>query len=185
MNELFNKYASWQILQYFALNPTKEVYVKEIAKNLSLSPSICSKTLRELLKSGILEKRSSGQGQAHYYKLSNNYLTKELKRFIGLFMIHEAGLVNKIAEASEGLTSIALYGSYATGEFNENSDIDLLVISSKKQKLRMRTLEQTIGKNINIQLFSIGQWLKMKKENDSFYLTVVKSHILLYGSELP
>jgi predicted nucleotidyltransferase len=183
MNELFDRYASWQILQYFALNPTKEAYVNEIAEKLSLSSGICSKTLKELLELNILEKRKLGR--EHYYKLANNYLTKELKRFIGLFMIHEAGLVNKIAEASEGLTSIALYGSYATGEFNANSDIDLLIISLKKQKILMRTLEQTIGKDINIQSFSIGQWLKMKKESDSFYLTVVKSHILLYGSELP
>ena len=41
MVELFDKYASWKILYYFALNSSKEVYVKEIAKKLNLSPGIC------------------------------------------------------------------------------------------------------------------------------------------------
>ncbi|PIW10021.1 MAG: hypothetical protein COW37_04580 [Caldiserica bacterium CG17_big_fil_post_rev_8_21_14_2_50_35_7] len=40
MTELFDKYASWKILHYFALNSSKEVYVKEIAKKLNLSPGI-------------------------------------------------------------------------------------------------------------------------------------------------
>ena len=40
MVELFDKYASWKILYYFALNSSKEVYVKEIAKKLNLSPGI-------------------------------------------------------------------------------------------------------------------------------------------------
>ena len=183
MIELFDKYASWKILRYFTLHPLKEVYVKEIAKKLSLSPGICSKTLRELLKLQILEKRNLGQ--EHYYKLADNYITNELKRFIGLSLIHETGLVEKITEAFDKPTSIVLYGSYATGEFNEKSDIDILVIASGKQKLHLHNAEEAIGKEINIEVFSIGKWLKLKKENDSFYTTVMKDHILLYGSELP
>jgi len=181
--ELFDKYVSWKILQYFALNPTKEVYVKEIAKKLDLSTGICSKTLRELLKLEILEKRSSGQ--AHYYRLGNNYIAKELKCFIGLFTIHETGLVSEIAEAFDRPTSIVLYGSFATGEFNEKSDIDILVISSKKKKPNLHGIGNKIRREINIQVFNIGKWLKMKQENDSFYTMVMKDHIMLYGSELP
>jgi len=182
MTELFDKYASWKILHYFALNTSKEVYVKEIAKKLNLSPGICSKILRELLKLEILEKRSLGQ--AHYYKLANNYLTNELKRFIGLFTIHETGLVHKITETFDKPTSIVLYGSYATGEFNEKSDIDILVITSKKQKPHLHDIEKAIGRDINIEIMGIGKWLKMNHDNDSFYSMVMKDHILLYGSEL-
>ena len=184
MVELLDRYVSWKILQYFVLHSSKEGYVKEIAKKLDLSTGIYSKTLRELLKLEVLEKRSLGLGQAHYYKLANNYIANELKRFIGLFTIHEAGLVNEIVKAFDGPTSIALYGSYATGKFNEKSDIDTLVIGSKKKKPNLHGIENKIGREINIQVFNIGKWLKMKKENDSFYTMVMKDHILLYGSEL-
>jgi hypothetical protein len=182
MAELFERYASWKILKYYALNSSKEVYLKELSRILNISPGICSKTLRELLKLEILEKRSLGR--EHYYKLANNYLTNELKRFIGLFTIHEAGLVHKITETFDKPTSIVLYGSYATGEFNEKSDIDILVITSKKQKLHLHDIEKAIGRDINIEIFGIGKWLKMKHDNDSFYTMVMKDHILLYGSEL-
>jgi len=56
MIKLFDKYASWKVLRYFALHPSEEVYVKEIAKKLNLSSGTCSKALRELLESQILEK---------------------------------------------------------------------------------------------------------------------------------
>jgi len=162
MAELFDKYVSWKILHYFALNSSKEVYVKEIAKKLNLSPGICSKTLRELLKLEILEKRSLGQ--AHYYKLANNYITNELKRFIGLFTIHETGLVHKITETFDKPTSIVLYGSYATGEFNEKSDLDILVITSKKQKLHLHDIKKAIERDINIKIFGILYLAKMENQ---------------------
>ncbi|RKX72469.1 hypothetical protein DRP43_00705 [candidate division TA06 bacterium] len=183
MIELFNKYAPWKILRYFALHPSKGVYVKEIAKKLNLSAGICSKILRELLELQILEKNNLGQ--AHYYKLADNYITKELKRFIGLSLIYKARIIENITDEFDKPTSIVLYGSYITGEFNEKSDIDILVIGSGKQRIDTHNLEEAIGKEINIEVFSIGNWLMLKKKNDSFYTMVIKDYILLYGSKLP
>jgi predicted nucleotidyltransferase len=183
MLELFEKYAPWKILEYFAINCSKEVYLKELSRTLDLSPGSCSKILKDLVNLQILQKRDSGR--EHYYKLSNNYLTKELKRFVGLSVIHDAGLVSKIVEEFEGPTSIALYGSFSTGEFNEGSDVDVLIIASKKNLANLYSLEKTIGRDINLQVFSIGEWLMMKEENSPFYSTVIKNYIVLYGSELP
>jgi predicted nucleotidyltransferase len=183
MIELFDKYASWKILKHFALEPSEQIYVNKLAKKLNLSVGICSKILREFQTFGILEKKELGQ--AHYYKLRDNYFTKELKRFVGMFQIYNIKLIKKILKQKPEIISIALYGSYAKGEFDEESDIDIIILTPNKFNIDLSDLEEEIELDINIKEFTIGEWLKMKNENNSFYNEVLNTHILLFGSELP
>lgn len=182
MEYLFDKYSTWKLLRFFALNPSSEVYVNEIAKKIDISTGMCSNILRELETFGLLNKKV--MGLAHYYKLSDNFLTNELKRFIGLFQIYEAGLVAKLKENNPSITSIALYGSYAKGDFIEGSDIDVLLITPDAIKPDINELESILDTNINIEAFSLGQWLKMKEKNEGFYKAVINNHILLDGGVL-
>ncbi len=183
MIDLFNKYACWKVLRHFALHPSSEMYVKEIAKKLDLSTGMSSEILRKLESSGILEVRKLGQ--AHYYSLKESYMTTELKRFVGLFHIYDSGLVNRLLDEMPEIHSIALYGSYAKGDFNEHSDIDLLLITHQKADFDLGELEDKLDIEINLQAFSIGQWLKLKRSSDPFYNELMNHHVLLYGVELP
>ncbi len=183
MIELFGKYAYWKMLRYFALNPSSEIYVQELSKKLDLSAGMCSRGLRDLEESGILNR--SEKGKAHYYRLVDNYLTRALKRFIVLFQLHDAGVVEKITSRYPDIVSIALYGSYAGGDFDESSDIDMLLIAHGKADWDLEDLEETLGAEINIETMSPGNWLKRKHERDSFYAAVMDTHVLLWGGELP
>ena len=93
MFDIFGKYAYWKAIKYFALSPSTEVYVNELAKILNLSTGRCSQILRDMTLFGILEKKELGK--AHYYKLKNNYLTNELKRFVGIYQIYDTVFCNK------------------------------------------------------------------------------------------
>jgi len=183
MFDLFGRYAYWKVIKYFTLNPSTEVYVNELAKILNLSTGSCSQILRDLSLFGILEKKDLGK--AHYYNINNNYLTNELKRFVGIYQIYENEIVKKITNTYFEDVSIALYGSYSKGDFIEKSDIDILVITQEKPKVDFKDLEEKLEVEINVEKFTIGQWLKLKKGKDPFYTLVMKNHILLYGSELP
>ena len=64
----------------------------------------------------------------------------------------------KILEKQFGVTTIALFGSYARGEETETSDIDLL-IEAKEHKFRNRLklqkfLEEFFGKKVDVGYFS-------------------------------
>jgi len=183
MFDFFAKYAYWKVLRYFALNSSSKVYVNELSHKLGLSAGMCSLILRELAASGILAKKELGN--AHYYNLKENYFTTELKRFIGLFQIYRTGLVEKLKPDLSSPISIVLYGSYAKGDFTEESDIDILLITQERSQRDLMELEDTLDIEINIEKFTIGQWLKMKKEKVPFYDVVKRNHILLYGGELP
>ena len=183
MFDLFGKYAYWKVIKYFAQNPSTEVYVNELAEILNLSTGSCSQILRDLSLFGILKKKDLGK--AYYYYLNNNYLTNELKRFIGVYKIYENEIVREITDTYSEDISIALYGSYSKGDFTEKSDIDILVITQEKPKVDLKELEEKLEVEINVEKFTIGQWLKLKKEKDPFYTLVMKDHILLHGGELP
>ena len=183
MFDIFEKYAYWKVIKYFTLNPSTEVYVNEIAKILNLSTGRCSQILRDQSTFGILEKKN--RGKAHYYNLNNNYLTNELKRLVGLYQIYENEIVRKIINTLSEDVTIVLYGSYSKGDFTEKSDIDIMLITQEKPKVDLKELEEKLEIEINVEKFTIGQWLKIKKEKDPFYTLVMKDHILLHGGELP
>ena len=181
-SDIFNKYAAWKILYYFSLHPDSEFYTNELARKLDLSYGICSILLRNFERSGILTKRILGR--AHYYKLKDGFFNKELKRFIGISHIYEKKIVDLIIQKIPEVTSIAVYGSYADGTYLEKSDIDILLISPKKQNIDLSIIESRLGKEVTVQIFTVGQWLNMKKKNDGFYQMVIRNHILLFGGEL-
>ena len=47
--------------------------------------------------------------------------------------VQNLNLVNLFKERDETIISLALYGSFASGENDEKSDFDLLVISNQKK----------------------------------------------------
>jgi predicted nucleotidyltransferase len=79
-----------------------------------------------------------------------------------------------------------LYGSYATGEYDEKSDLDVLLIAASKLELNefIELIEKKLKNVVSLEVFSIGQWNKLKEREDPFYNNVLMDHILLYGGEL-
>ena len=182
MRELFEKYAPWKILRHFALNSGTEYHVKELARVLKMSPGTCSVMLRKFEADGILKSRKLGTG--HFYRLDENYLTVEMKRFIGMSWIFETGMVDMFLKQNLEISSIALYGSYSDGNFTEKSDIDILIITSGNKSFEVDKLETKMKRTINTEVFTNGQWLSMKKANNAFYNTIINNHVLLHGGEL-
>jgi len=81
--ELFEKYAEWKILRFFLENPQKELYVKEVARQLKVSPGTASVTLNKAHKSGILNKKVIAN--IHLYSLNkNNEVVKKLRKVVML-----------------------------------------------------------------------------------------------------
>lgn len=81
-------------------------------------------------------------------------------------------LVKPIAEKHK-VKAIYLFGSYARGEANENSDLDFLVVGGKSFKRTMifalaEELREVLQKNVDV--FEISEINK----GSSFYSTIMK-----------
>lgn len=177
----------WKVLAFFLSNPSTSIYVKQLSRDLKISPSGTNKALKFLEKSKILFKEE--RGKAHYYFLNNELsFIKHLKISYFLAKIQGWKIEQKFKKQDEDLISLAVYGSYASGDFDERSDIDFLLISSKSKEhflSLIQNVEKFFNREANLEVFNLSKWQKIRKENRIFYDDIIKNHILLAGSELP
>lgn len=184
-DEMFEKYIEWKIIRLFLGNPTTPFYVKEVARRLKVSPSSVSNFLNHMQYDGVFKKEIAGN--AHFYRLNNELeIVKKLKVFYTLLKIQNLNLVDLFKEKDETIISLVLYGSYSSGENDERSDFDLLVISNQKKDFIevLQRIEKEIGKEAVVERFSIASWKEIKRKDKAFYKSVMENHIILYGSGL-
>ncbi|HIH36873.1 MAG TPA: nucleotidyltransferase [Methanocellales archaeon] len=186
MIELFEKYVDWKILAFFLRNPTTTVHVKELARKLQVSPGSVSKAVKSFAMDNILLREE--KGLAHLYKLnSESIVAKSFKKAYGLMRIHELKIADKFLEADENIISLALYGSYATGDYDEKSDIDLICITPSDRNVfttLINDLGRDLGVETSLEVFNLSQWRLLARKNDVFYRKVIDNHVLLHGSGL-
>ena len=179
---LFDATVDLRILSYFIGNPSKEEHVNGIARTMKISSSSTSVSCRKLQKEGLLIKQASGN--ACFYSLNNaNPLVKSLKRAWFL----ETLLRHKQAWENDEFLSVALYGSYSSGEFIEKSDVDILVITNIPEKdvsSRFSHLKGSTKAEVLLTVFSLARWRDMAKKRDRFYEEVAANHLILYGSSI-
>lgn len=171
---------SWRILGKLFGEPENEFYVKELARELKISPGSASTVCRELKKEGVL--KSSEKGNALFYSLENE--DPFVKRLKSAWILDKLLRFRSCWERDE-IHSVVLYGSRASGDFISKSDIDILVITNIPEKELGKALEpmkKKFGRQLAFQVFSVAQWAKLAKEKDRFYIEVIANHVTLFGS---
>ena len=181
MLSVFRKFVGFKLLEYFLRYPTNETYLNELAKKLHIS-SRSAKIYCDLFdKEGIINREI--KGNIHLFTTNNdNYQVREMKR---------AYIINLLAEldidliADDGV-SVAVYGSYATGDYDEKSDIDIVIIGEEHQIKRDRILDimKRLGKEIQLTIIPIVKWEKMKRNHDAFTQNMLRNHVLIKGVDL-
>ena len=82
---------------------------------------------------------------------------------------------------------MALYGSFASGTFDEESDVDFIAVTPSKKELYVKPikeLEDRLGREVNVAIFRLSEWRGLAKKEDAFYKNVVSNNVLLYGAGL-
>jgi len=165
----FHSKITIKVLGYFFLNPQKNHYVNELANVLDLDVGNLFRKLKELEEEGILY--SEKRGNQKYYGLNKNYsLLKETKRMYNA----KYGIINILKEKLRKIKKLKeayIFGSYAKGNFQQGSDIDILLIgdhSSIEAKREILPLEKSIGREINIIDISKEEFKLRKKGKDDF-----------------
>ena len=184
--ELFDKYVRWRILGHFLSHPNTSYYIKEVARKLGVSPGSVSTAVKFFSEGGLIIQED--QDRVHPYRLNQDHpLASPLRRAYGLVVVLSSSPVERLLNADSNVVSIALYGSYADGSYDEWSDIDLLVVTSTKRDELLEAvadLERDLGKPVNVSLFRLSEWRELQGNGDVFYKNVVQNHVLLYGSGL-
>lgn len=179
--EEWRKFKGWAVLEFF-LSEQRKIHLKGLAKELKISPRTAQTYLQLYEKEGILLRENIGN--LTLYSLINNTVTYELRRAYILLRIRP--YMAEFVTDNPTITSLLLYGSTARGDYDKSSDIDLLVISGTKSPnlKQIKAAEAEIGKELKLEILTLGELRKLAEKKDKFYLSVLKNNIVLYGAGL-
>lgn len=168
-----------KILAYYFMNNKKSHYINELAKIIDVDPGNLFRKLKELEGDGLLI--SESRGNQKYFELNHKYpfLAEYKKLYESTYGFPET-LKAKIKKLA-GLNEAYIFGSFAKGNFTEQSDIDLLLVGDHKHGDVfdiIHPLEKTLGREINVIDFSVKEFIEKKKNNDDFIAEVLNGKII-------
>ena len=141
-----------KIKEYFFMNPTSKLRVRQIERELRLPLPSVIRYCRELEKEGILKKTSiSGVSCYSADRSSKKYLVE--KRLFNIRLAFDSGLIDYLAEEYFNPV-VVLFGSYSKGEDTEDSDIDLYIETSSKKEIKLSEFEKTLKRKIQAFKYS-------------------------------
>ena len=177
LNDILIKTTEQKIVSLFVANPDKSFYGREISKRLKISLGATSNALRLLKKKGILIPERKGKTNLYTLRSPNPYI--EYFKILNSLLTVEP-LIEKLKNISK---QIILYGSYATGNFTSDSDVDLFVVSEKREEV-LKIIEKFTAKRVlNIQPVIKKQieWMQLSKKDPEFF-NELESGITLWES---
>lgn len=187
LEKIIGKKSKIKILRLLLDDVNKEYCLDEIARFTGMSCGTVHPSLKELLDVRVITQRKVGRSLLYAIN-KNHILFPQIKELIHL----EKKSLRTVAEQfvasldKKGIVAVILFGSVARGEFNEKSDIDILVVYYRKDT--KQEVEQLIDKFLEtydvhiVPLFLTKQEIQERIERfDNFVITLLNEGQLLYG----
>lgn len=159
-----------RVLGLLLLNADKSYHVREIARLTGTVAGTIHKELKKLEQAGILSAHKQGN-QLHYQANRQCPVFDELA---GL-MRKTAGFADSLRLAltplAEQINVAFVFGSMASGEAGNHSDIDICVVGEVGFGDVVKALyasQQTLGREINPKCFSSDEWQQSKQRDSAF-----------------
>ena len=136
------------IKEYFFVNPTTKLRVREIERTLKLSLPSVIRYCKELEKEEILTINKVGNVNFYTSNRPNEkyYLEKKL---YNIKLIYVSGLIVYLKKELSN-PAIILFGSFAKGEDTEESDVDLYLETLSDKKINLEKFEKFLNRKIQI-----------------------------------
>jgi len=183
LEKLFTSKTRTGILKILLFNPGKEFHLRELSREVSITPIYVKKELDNLRELNLVF--SSKKGNLNIYQINKNSpLFSELK---SIFLKTEF-LAEIIKESVKKLKVdfVFIYGSFAKGVESEESDIDLFVVGNiKEDKLVgiIQSIEKKVKREINYILWSKDLFVKRAKKHHLLNEIAKNPIIMLIGKE--
>ena len=136
------------IKEYFFLNPTSKLRVRQIEKALKLPLPSVIRYSKELEEEGILVTIKTGNIIFYTADRANETFLLEKKLF-NIGQIYKSGLINFLRHELSNPV-IVLFGSYAKGEDTETSDIDMYVETPSKKEISLDKFERKLQRKLQV-----------------------------------
>lgn len=149
-----------------------------ISKEANVNKGLVSRYFKILVSFGILGKR----GRSYILK-QNSPVFRSIKIMFNIVKL------SKIIPFDEKIIGMGVYGSYAKGTNDKNSDIDIWIKSEsplKEEDIAKFEYEMSkrFGSRLNVTILYPKKIGRLKKEDKEFYYSIVSGSILIWGENL-
>jgi len=171
-------YPGLRVLLVFFSEPYREFHLRETAKLAKVSSSTAKRFLDFYSEKGFLQKQRKANLSLFRANVENPTF-KHMK--ISHFLLKLQPLVDHLQEVYPN-SSIILYGSCARGEDDPQSDIDLLIISRKKERAELSEFEKRFERKMTLLVYEPSGWEEEAKKDRAFYERILIDGIPLQGN---
>jgi predicted nucleotidyltransferase len=154
-------------------DPDRALHVREIARRTGFSAPTVASELRSLERVGVLVSEVAGR-QLHYRADPASLLFGELKGIA----VKTWGIRGRIGAALEklaGVQSAFIFGSFASGQADARSDVDVIVIGATDHAVLYDAVSRVsteIGRAVNAKLYRPAEWKGKLAEGNPFLVAV-------------
>jgi len=174
-----------RILSLFMLNPASEFYLREISRRLNLPPYAVTQETKRLTEIDLL--RRERRGNNVFFRVNRHFsIFPELKAII----LRTVGIGDRLRGELTKLGNVEvafIYGSYAKGTENLDSDVDVFIIGDLSQRQLnpvLSQLEEEMGRELNATLFAREEVRQRMNSGDHFVSSVMADRkIFLIANE--
>ncbi len=166
--ELVSNEKRSRVLEYLLEHPTEEIKIRKIAAKLKLNPGFVSVFIKKLRKERIVKKESVDK---------NSSMVKAWKILFNISKITKH--LNKLLRI-KSIDGIGIYGSWAIGTNNEESDIDLWIkVKKYPEAIEIARIRKVIRENVGVEpsimIITKEKMEELKRKNPPIYFSLMHS----------
>lgn len=166
-------------IEILQLISEKELCIREIAQELKISPGKVHNSIKLFKKNKmIIEQKIKNRLVIRPNR--TNQLYKKIKLLMNLCLLIENPSFKKLQKIGK----VGIYGSFAKGEDEKESDIDIWLYTEKKMlatQESIRKLEKDMKKKLNLLILNKKKIENLKKHDYEFYIRLKLTSLQFNG----
>ena len=157
----------------------KPLHIRELAEKAKISPGKAQTTVKLFVKNGLANEKKQKNRKIVSMNNSNPLLIK-IRALINTQQILSSKHVKQLMK----LGIVGIYGSFAKGTNDEDSDIDMWIYTERKQiELRdlVRMIEKEVKRKVDLTVLNKKSLEHIRKNDPGFYAQLKFTSTYLNG----
>lgn len=170
VGRLFASDALVRVLGSFVLAPDRRRYQREIARLTGLRLSQVQRSLRALEEAGLVAAQREGRN-TYYSSVLEHPIWGDLAGVWRKGILIGQWLAQALAPAVAQVEMAFVFGSFASGEIDARSDLDIAIVGGiglKRASELLGPVEDRSGRDVDPMVFSVDRFTELARANDHF-----------------